>query len=496
MFWADELLKDKTGKQVVNDSWTPSGIIHMGGLKGPVIHDVLYRILKEKGADVHFQYGFDDMDPIDGLPEAQRETLGKYLGMPIYLSPAPTGEGTFGEYYGNIMRKLQKELGIKAEVYQTSILYKEGKFDPAIRIVLDNAQKVRDVYAETYKKTVAADWYPMQVVCPSCGKLGTTRVTGWDGHEVTYVCEPRLVTWAEGCLQRGKISPFGGNGKMPWKVEWAAKWWTFDVTVEGSGKDHGSAGGSYDIAMKICKDVFETEPPLKLVYEFFLSGGKKMSSSKGVGLNGEELLEVLTPEVARFLMIKTAPQTAVEFAPYGTNTIPDLYDAYQRAYEAYSDHSDELLARAFELSQLDEFKKPPTVRFSTLAQWVQMPNMEEKIRDEGLEEWAKYARVWVERFAPESDKFLIAKETPEAAKQLSEIQKSYLKQVAEELPLDGDAEAFQKRLYELSKEMGVPSKDAFGAIYTALIGKTSGPKAGWLILSLEKDFIRERFTSL
>ena len=50
MFWADKLLENQKGKQLVNDSWTPSGIIHMGSLKGPVIHDTLFRILKEKGA--------------------------------------------------------------------------------------------------------------------------------------------------------------------------------------------------------------------------------------------------------------------------------------------------------------------------------------------------------------------------------------------------------------------------------------------------------------
>src|SRR4029453_15347102 len=41
MFWADELAARLSGAQVVNDSKTPSGTIHVGSLRGPVIADVI-----------------------------------------------------------------------------------------------------------------------------------------------------------------------------------------------------------------------------------------------------------------------------------------------------------------------------------------------------------------------------------------------------------------------------------------------------------------------
>ena len=41
--------------------------------------------------------------------------------------------------------------------------------------------------------------------------------------------------------------------------------------------------------------------------------------------------------------------------------------------------------------------------------------------------------------------------------------------------------------------MNIPSKDAFAAIYLSLIGKDHGPKAGWLVLSLETKFVKKRF---
>ncbi len=493
MFWADELLYDRKDKEWVNDAWTPSGIIHMGGIKGPVIHDVIYKIIKEQGRSAKFTFGFDDMDPIDGLPPELESTFGQYLGIPIFQAPSPDGKGTFGEFYADKMREIFKKLGVEAEIYLAHEYYKKGTYNKAMEYVLDHVDEIRKVYEDMYKKEIPNTWYPVQVICPECGKLGTTKVTGWDGKEVSFTCEKAMVKWAQGCGHTGTIPPFDGNAKLAWKVEWAAKWWTFGVTIEGAGKDHASAGGSYDIAAIICRDVFHAESPLQLAYEFFLWNGKKMSSSKGIGLTAQELLEVISPQMARFLMIKTKPNQAVEFNPYQTQIIPKLYDEYQAAAESFAkkEQSDE--ARAFALSQIDGVEKVPTVRFTTLAQWVQMPNMAEEIKKEGLEAWAKYAKVWLEKYAPESEKFLVQKELPKEAVSLTDAQKKFLEKVAQELDKEWDPEEFQTKIYDIGKEIGLGGKDAFAAIYLSLIGKNHGPKAGWLILSLDKEFVQKRF---
>ena len=122
-----------------------------------------------------------------------------------------------------------------------------------------------------------------------------------------------------------------------------------------------------------------------------------------------------------------------------------------------------------------------------------MPNMQEGIKKEGLEEWAKYARIWVEKYAPDSEKFAITKDLPEQAKNLTQEQKQYLHKITDLLDKKLTGEEFQKELFELAKQMNIPTKDAFAAIYTSLIGKDHGPKAGWLILSLDKEFVGKRF---
>lgn len=504
MFWADKLAKDiiTSGNYTpywADDMKTPSGFAHVGSVMGPVIHSMIARALKDAGKEVTYTFVINDFDPADDLLPEMRGKFESELGKPLKLakSPDPRFESMADLFADDFIQSI-RSVGVEAEILSSWKMYHEGKFDGVIREALDNAEKIQDIYQKVSgSEKKAAGWLPFQVICESCGKLGTTRVFAWDGEKVSYTCEENLVKWAQGCGNEGKVSPFGGTGKLPWKVDWAAHWKVIGITIEGAGKDHASKGGSYDIAMTICKEVFDFPQPFKLPYEFILIGGKKMSSSKGIGLKAHDLVKILPPSVARFLFARNGIKSQTNFDPDEPNAIPVLFDDYQKAAAAYFDKSDEELARSFELSQVGELQKPPMdVRFATLVQWVQMPNMQDTIKEKGLGEWAKYAKIWLERFAPEDQKFDVKIQTPENVKNLSAEQKEFLQIVADMLETATDAEEFQKTIYEKAKEIKLSSKDAFGAIYSALLGKNSGPKAGWLILSLEKDFVQQRFRKL
>jgi len=53
-------------------------------------------------------------------------------------------------------------------------------------------------------------------------------------------------------------------------------------------------------------------------------------------------------------------------------------------------------------------------------------------------------------------------------------------------------EAWQSLLYGLATETGLGGKEAFAAIYTAFLGRNSGPRAGWLLAGLDQEFVRDR----
>lgn len=501
MFWADDIaekLKVK-GLQHVDDMKTPSGKIHVGALRGVIIHDAVYRALKQKGVEASYTYVFEDHDPMDALPiYLPREKFEKYLGMPLYKVPSPvSGFENYAKYYALDFKKTFNALGADPGVIWVTNLYLSGKMNKGIKTCLDKAEIIRRIYQELYKKKMPDNWYPFQVYCPSCGKVSTTSVHDWDGEKVYFVCEENKVDWTKGCGEKSKVSPFsdknGISGKLPWKIEWAVKWQVIGVTIEGGGKDHMSRGGSHDFAKLICQRVLDYPVPCAIAYEHFLFRGKKMSSSKGIGSSASEMLEMLPGEILRFLMVKTRLNEAIDFDP-GKDTIPKLFDEYQEYAQAYFDNRQDDYARIFELSQVGKgVKQPPKVRFSTLSQWVQMPNMEEKIKEEGLGQWAKYANIWIEKYAPDSERFSVAKDLPKEIKNLSKEQKKLLAKISEELDRDWSAEDFQTSLYNWAKEIGISSKEAFVAIYLSLLGKDHGPRASWIILSLDRSFVRERF---
>ena len=506
MFWADAVAQKLKQRNLplewVDDMKTTSGRVHSGALMGVVIHDLVYRALKDIGVNAKYTYVFENHDPMDDIPSyLPQEKYEQYLGMPLYTIPSPVdGDDNFAEYYAKEFQDTFNAIGSHPEILWTKDLYTSGKMNPGIKLVLDNAQEIRNIYKEMYKKDIPEDWYPFQVYCENCGKVSTTRVYNWDGKKVQYRCPVDAVTWTKGCGHEGAVSPFSDEhhfaGKIPWKVEWAVKWQAIGVTVEGAGKDHMSKGGSHDLASLAAERVLKYPVPYPVSYEFMLIGGKKMSSSKGRGYAAADLLTILPPVLIRFLYVKMDIHKQTNFDPAEPETIPKLFDEYQRYAEAYFGKTDPDMARVFELSQIDGVKKPPTIRFSVLTQWVQMPNMQEKIREEGLEEWAKYARIWVERFALKSDKFLVQEALPEAAKELSSEQKTFLKQLVGEIKDEVSAEEFQTTLYNLAKDSGLSSKDAFAAIYLSLLGKNHGPKAAWLILSLDREFVKKRFNDV
>ncbi len=502
MYWADKIARELKERKLplawVDDMKTPSGFAHMGSLRGPIVHSLVFRALKDIKKKAEFTFVINDFDPADELPPEYKEKLNEYLGFPLRKVPSPDKKyDSLASLIAQDFINTFKELGVEARILSSWDMYCEGKFDKTIKTALDNAEKIQDIYKSVSgSKKKEAGWLPFQVICEKCGKLGTTKVYKWDGKEVYYKCEPELVKWAHGCGYEGKVSPFGGTGKLPWKVDWPAHWKVIGVTVEGAGKDHGSSGGSYDIAMELCDKVFDYQRPFKFVYEFFLIGGQKMSSSKGLGFKAHDLLKILPPSLARFLFVRSDYRQAINFDP-GGDTIPRLFDEYDRCAEDYwGRDTDSDFGRIYELSQVDpeRIKKPVGFRFRQVAQMIQMPNMAKKIENDPLlAERIKYARIWLEKFAPEEEKFEIKDRLPKEAENLSESQKKFLKKITDEINNDWQPEDFQTEVYNWAKEIGLTSSEAFQAVYLSLLGKNHGPKAAWLILSLDKDFIKKRF---
>lgn len=524
MFWLDRVYEQiekaipeklKSGETLlVRDEKTPSGRVHIGNMRSLALHAAMAERLTEAGVSNVFKFEINDFDPMDGLPvyldaDQYKQHMGKQLHK--IPSPDPSVAPNFAEYYAKEYIEAILEAGFTPEFYRGSELYLSGKMNDAIRMTLEKADVVRKIYKEVSNAQKPDDWFALNTVCENCGKIGTTKVTAFDGEKVTYTCYPTAVKWAEGCGHSGKVSPYNGNAKLLWKVEWAAKWFVNGVDLEGGGKDHYSKGGARDVARHISTEVFNYPEPFGLQNEYFLFEGEKMSSSKGKGSSSKDIVELVPQHIFRLALFGKDINQQINFDPTG-DSIPVLFDQYDKIAEKYWSGIEDDDARMFLYAHTPEkrahIEKRFLPRFSMVAFLVQMPHLDnfaeiEKMKGSPLtpadraeiEERVRYAKHWLATSAPAEYVFKLAEnEIPEAAKKLSPVQKKALAAVLTYVEANetSDGQALHSALHDLRQKLDIPPKDFFGAIYLSFLGKDHGPKVGWFLSVLDRELLLRR----
>ena len=500
MTWIDEILGRCPQQAMINDSKTPSGIAHVGSLRGVLIHDALLREARQRGQQTRFTYGCDDMDPVDEIPHGTGEYFREHLGKPLCRAPAPPGVvgANMARAYFDEFTSTFGPLGVDPEFYFMSDVYRSGRLDDTIDAYLRAASKVREIYLREAGSARPEEWLPFQPVCERCGRVGTTFASHYDGETVAYECRPDLVEWAEGCGAKGRTSPFGGAGKLPWKLEWAAKWKILPVTLEGAGKDHMGAGGSHRVASALAREVLGCAVPCAFPYEFFTSGSAKMSSSKGIGLSASELTATLPPELLRYLVLRTQPRRALDFAV----DLPGMNRAfaeYERLWRAVSEGSGEPKQRQlFEVSQAAaRVEAPPAPAYSppfdSVVSVVQQPHLDlaSHIATLGLAalaapdlEWLDVKRAaaesWSQRFSETASRLTVIEDFMTEVRKLSNEQRAFLAVAARILDRVEQwvAAGVQGALFDAARIVGIETSSAFEALYTAFFGWPEGPRAG------------------
>jgi len=512
MIWPDREAKRLKERNLplewADDMKTPSGRVHVGSLRGVIVHDLIYKALKDIEVNAKFSYVFNDMDPMDGMPSyLDANKWGKHMGEPLYKIPSPEpGFKSFADYFAKEFISVFNSINCHPQIIWSSELHRAGKMNEVIKLILDKADVVRDIYKKVVKKDRASNWFPYNPICEKCGKIGTTSVYKWDGKYVYYKCEEKMVEWAEGCGYEGQVEPINENGKLVWKLDWPAHWKVIGVTIESSGKDHMSSGGSYDMGIHFCKNILGTVAPDALGgYEWFTIGGKKMSSSKGIGSSAKEVSQILPPDLLRFLLVRTPIKTHLDFDPVG-DTIPNLFDDYDRCLNAYflklennlpKDKAGEVAADYARIIELSEVKPLPKIRlyiprFRTIINLLKAKNedltvffeTQKKIKLSSeekaiLEERIKYAKIYLEKYSQEKIDSMNSKEFLP-----SEKQKKFIFQLTSQLKMIKnmeDKDSVQNAIFVSIKESAINPKEAFTAFYQTLINKPFGPKAADLI---------------
>jgi lysyl-tRNA synthetase class 1 len=480
---------------VVSSGISPSGKIHIGNMREVLTADAVFRALSDRGVPARFNYVADNLDPLRHVyPFLDAEVYAPLVGRPLAEIPCPCGaHASYADHFLEPFLESLRTLRVDVDVEHADRMYASGRMNPVIVQALGARDRIAEILAEATGKKVDGDWSPFNPRCPACGKITDAKVTGHSARDET-------VSYACACGSSGTV-PMAGGGKLTWRVDWPARWAMLGVSVEPFGKDHATRGGSYDTGVRIARDVFAYEPPLPIPYEWIsLKGRGDMSSSKGNVLSIEEVLEIVPPEVLRYLVMRERPQRTIVFDP----GLP-LLSLVDEVDDKTGQGAD---SRALALSRAAGFA-PVGVPFRHLVVAAQVAGFDldktlavlARTGYTGLDREAVaarlvYARRWLDRYAPEDLRFEVKGELPAAARELGPAQKEFLRRLAAGLRSGMTGEEVHLLVYELAKAFPEEKPaQLFQAIYVALLGKPRGPRAGTFIAALDPVFCAERFAA-
>jgi len=505
--FADKLAKEKR-KHVLATGITPSGPIHIGNMREILTTDAVYRSLTDKDIDAELIYVADDYDPLRKVYPYLPKSYQKYVGKPISEIPCPCGDHkSYADHYLTSFLNSLKEIGVKPLVYRASEMYKNGDYKESIQIALENVEKIREIIEKISERKLPKEWIPFNIKCEKCGRLSTAKPILYEYPIIEYKCD---------CGYEGDVDISKGNfGKLPWRVDWPARWKMLGVTFEPCGKDLATVGGARDTGAKIVEEIYDYPHPALLVYEFILLKGKgAMHSSKGTALSSEEMLKMTPAEVLRFLIMKNQPGKHIVFdSGLGLLSLVDEYDKEERAYFGKEEETKGMkdLKKTYELSQ--PYRIPKTMPYQlpyrhlvTISQIGKNWNEVKKILlrtgqiskslkkedEEHLKQRTENARYWLANFAPDMVKFEVKKNMPNV--KLTVEQKKFLSSLVVTLYSPSwEAENIHNAIHETSGNEKIQMKTAFKTIYQILLGQENGPRAGYFLSNLDKDFVLNRF---
>lgn len=310
--WIEQL-----GQQVVANGPSPytitagmttSGPTHMGTLCEMLYPQAIFNYLQREGHRARYVFIADILDAFDSIPSSHKPyeaQLIPYLGQPLCRVPDPDGCcHSLAEHFLNESLSIAKPFGIHPEVISSEQLYSSGAMDEAAKLFISNADECRAVLSTTsLNPNLPADWSPIMPICRNCGRVATTRVTRLYPDAYEWACT-KDAKYVKGCGQSGRSKLSDHQYKLVWRLHWPAWMKHFNTSIEGSGVDHFTRGGSWDTCQAVFKQIFKQEPPIGYQFGFILFQGKKYSKSKGIGMGVRELLSLLPAEVLAFALLR------------------------------------------------------------------------------------------------------------------------------------------------------------------------------------------------
>jgi lysyl-tRNA synthetase class 1 len=495
----EAVAKHPQGEILVSSGVSPSGVYHVGTLREALTADAIMLAIRERGRDAKHVHVVDDLDPLRKIPAGVSGDFEKYFGMPLADVPSPDGKATsWADYYFKDFAKSAKRLGMDMEIMRSHKKYRTGFFVPAIEKVLERIDKAREIITTVSGRKLEENWSPVQV--REDNYLKSRRFLSIDTKRKAILYEDNNGAEQELSYARGEV-------KLYWRLDWPARWWLLGVDIEPFGRDHATKGGSYDTGVELMKKVYGDKPPIPVPFNFINRTGqtKKMSKSTGDTLAISDMLEILPPEVLRFFILRYSPDKLLFFDE--TDGVIKLIDDFASLLAKENKTKDEEQLVRISMGNIPQ-TTVSNIPFSHLVasyqaalkdtdktlEIIRRTEHQETVdaQDETIKKELNFIDNWLKNWAPDDVKFELAPKPPAV---LSEKEREYLLALARKIeasPADADGEWFHKAIYDFMEPTGLAPKALFTTIYKVLIDKESGPRAGWFLSILPRDWLIKR----
>ncbi len=480
---------------IFETGYGPSGLPHIGTF-GEVARTSMvrhaFRVLTEDKIKTRLIAFSDDMDGLRKVPDniPDKEMVAQHLGKPLSRIPDPFGtHESFAAHNNARLCAFLDQFGFDYEFLSATECYTSGRFDAALRKVLERFDQVMAVMLPSLREERAQTYSPFLPISPTTGIVLQVPVVAHDAKagSITYD-DPDSG-------ERVTTLVIGGRCKLQWKPDWAMRWVALGVDYEMAGKD---LIDSVKLSAKICRTLGGT-PPEGFNYELFLDeNGQKISKSKGNGLTIEEWLRYASPESLSLFMYRE-PKAAKRLY---FDVIPRQVDEYQQLLEAYARQGvrDRLANPVWHIHAGAPAAADNPISFAMLRSLVTASNAENADTLWGfigryrpgvtpqshpqLAKLVEYAIHYFHDFVRPAKKF----REPTAAERAALID---LRDALSQLPAEAPAEQIQNVVYEVGRREpfldhnkkakdGKPgvALDWFNMLYQVLLGQEKGPRFG------------------
>jgi lysyl-tRNA synthetase, class I len=556
--FADEVIAESRrrapGAPVVCASGlSPSGPIHLGNLREVMTPHLVADEIRRRGHEVVHIISWDDYDRYRKVPTGVDPSWAQHIGKPLTSVPAPPGSAypNWAEHFKAEMIASLEALGVTYRGVSQTEMYTSGAYRDQILLAMRERARI-DAILDRYRTKgrstppaattgmdepdaaaaaeaaegsgaateddgkAGADYYPYRPYCAICGTDNTTIVAYDDITTVfTYRCQC-------GHTETANLSEYH-RGKLVWKVDWPMRWAYEAVVFEPSGVDHSTPGSSFEVGGQIVTEVFGGLQPIGPMYAFVgISGMAKMSSSRGAVPTPADALEILEPQLLRWLYARRRPNQSFKVAfDQEIHRLYDEWDALGRKVEAGTAAPADRIAhsRAVATATIELPRTPRPLPYRTLASIADITTGEAEqmlriLRDMDpqqpitslaeVQPRLDHAQRWVRTQMPAEQRTRVRHDPDkDLLASLGEADREALRLLVDGLDDHWSLDGLTKLVYGVPKAMAGLAPDTpptpelkasqrkfFALLYHLLVGRDTGPRLPTLLLAIGADRVR------